>query len=111
VFAAPAPSITEFVNALDLIPEEHRPAACAFFASVQAQAQERGVSPAEVLADVLRPHLQILRRRLGVEAAEETALTITDPLGMAVSFALIDPATRCLNFGRPADGERPQGAR
>lgn len=95
-FAAPTPPVTTRVDVLDLIPAEHREEAERFFRGLAVQAEVNGVTVAEVLADVLRPHLRVLRRALGVEAYEEKALTITDTRGNKVSFALAEPDTRHL---------------
>jgi hypothetical protein len=100
MFAAPTPRITERVNALDLIPDEHREEAARFFERLAVHAEQRGVTIAEALADALRPHLRVLRRSLGVEAFEERALTITDAAGNEISFALREPDTRQLRAGR-----------
>ena len=97
MFAAPITGTSETVNVLDLIPEEHRPEAERFFASLTMEAQIRGITVAEALADALRPHLRVLRRAMGIEAFEERAITITDTRGNELSFALLEPGTRHLS--------------
>lgn len=84
------------VNAFDLIPEEHHDDARLFFHALRMDADQRGVTVAEALADVLRPYLRVLRRNLGVEAFEERGLTVQDARGNILEFAFIDPATRRL---------------
>jgi hypothetical protein len=84
------------VDALDLVPAEHREEAARFFRALAIDADLRGVTVAEALADALRPHLRVLRRGMGIEAFEERALTINDVRGNALSFALTDPDTRHL---------------
>lgn len=96
MFAAPTPKIVERIEIFDLIPAEHQEDARRFFQEIAIEAEIRGVTVAEVLADALRPHLRILRRALGVEAFEERALTIVDTRGNEVSFALAEPDTRHL---------------
>jgi hypothetical protein len=84
------------VNLFDLIPAEQHAEVERFFRSLKFEADLRGITVAEALADVLRPHLRVLRRQMGVEAYEERSLTITDTRGNTLSFALAEPDTRHL---------------
>lgn len=95
----PAAAAAEPVNVFDLIPAEHRVEAERFFRALAVDAQLKGITVAEALADALRPHLRVLRRGMGVEAFEEQALSIADARGNRLSFALNEPDTRHL---RPA---------
>lgn len=97
MFAAPLPVVTQQINILDLLPTEHRAEAEQFFRELKVAADIRGVTVAEALADALRPHLRVLRRAMGIEAYEESALTITDLRGNALSFALSEPEARHLS--------------
>ena len=97
LFAAPAPAGAEPINILELIPAEHRAEAERFFREIAIEADLSGITVAEALANVLRPHLRVLRRAMGVEAFEERALTITDVRGNLLSFTLVQPDTRHLS--------------
>ena len=96
MFAAPFSTPADAVNLLDLIPAEQHAEAKQFFRELTLMADVRGITIAEALADVLRPHLSVLRRGLGVEAFEERAMTITDMRGNELSFVLTEPDTRHL---------------